>query len=65
MAPGSVDDVNDNPLMIENCPLPGHLYPILKVKEVYGQKLINIRKSLRYIIPVGRCMVPQKYFLDT
>ena len=43
MAPGSVDDVNDNPLMIENCPLPGHLYPILKVKEVYGHKLINLR----------------------
>lgn len=43
MAPGSVDDVNDNPLMIENSPLSGHLYPILKVKEVYGHKLINLR----------------------
>ncbi len=43
MAAGSVDDVNDNPLMIENSPLPGHLYPIHKVKEVYGHKLINLR----------------------
>jgi hypothetical protein len=43
MAPGSVEDVDDNPLMIENCPIPGHLYPILKVKDVYGHKLINLR----------------------
>ena len=45
MAPGSVDDVHDNPLMIDNCPLHGHLYPILKVKEVYGHKLINLRNT--------------------
>ena len=43
LAPGSVEDVHDNPLMIENSPFPGHLYPILKVKEVYGHKLINLR----------------------
>lgn len=43
-APGLIDSSKDTPLKArDNALLPGHTYSILKVKEVYSHKLINIR----------------------